>query len=272
MYKHYLITRFNLVLNNPMFESDKSGRSVQTESWLAGRFDLFDNYTIPSIKNQRCKDFTWLVLFDIDTPEKYRAKIAAYADDVPQFLPLYVASGFDVDGSLAEYIRKDSSEEFVITSRVDSDDLLHRDYIGLIQDRFVPLDNTFMTFRRGVQYTEETSIMRDYNYIKNHYATRLERRESVSTVMCNHTTIHKLGNLKIYSDRYMWIEILHRGNLRNYEKKLPMIYIENTLDKYGVELPHNRVNRFSWSYIKSLFYYLGKSSAESLRVGLRQMR
>lgn len=53
--QHFILTRFNLLLWNKA----KDGQMVRTTKWLEHRFSLFENYCIPSIKNQTCQDFEW---------------------------------------------------------------------------------------------------------------------------------------------------------------------------------------------------------------------
>ena len=84
--QHFILTRFNLLLWN----KDKKGSKVRTVKWLEHRFTLFEKYCLPSVKNQTCQDFEWIVLLDSSTPEKYKAKIADYQKECPQFIPVFV--------------------------------------------------------------------------------------------------------------------------------------------------------------------------------------
>lgn len=267
MFKHYLITRFNVILNNPTLELDKEGKETQTDAWLESRFDLFERYTLPSIKNQTCKNFTWIVLFYSGTPERYRAKIASYSAQVPQFTALFVDAGEDSTDRAKEFIKSDCSTEFIITSRIDNDDLIHREYLSRIQEVFEPRDNIFLCFRSGAQYTERGCVMRSFNYIKNHYFSRIELLTNLQTALCNHTTIHKLGELQIFDDRYMWIEIVHSSNLCNRERSLMQITIDDTAELFGTELKQSPVQRLSLSYLSGVIAYYCKIAIESLKYG-----
>ena len=48
--KHYLLTRFNLTFKE--WKTSKNGELVLTDKWLKNRFELFENYCLPSVKNQ----------------------------------------------------------------------------------------------------------------------------------------------------------------------------------------------------------------------------
>src|SRR5579871_5907063 len=68
--KHFLLTRFNVAA---------PGREQAIRlrpGWLAGRFDLFRKYCLPSVAGQTRQDFEWLVFFDDQTPEEYRCVIS----------------------------------------------------------------------------------------------------------------------------------------------------------------------------------------------------
>ncbi len=267
MFKHYLITRFNIVLDDPKLGVDKSGGAVQTDEWLELRFDLFERYTLPSVRNQSCSDFRWIVLFYSATPERFRKRIEQYRATMPQFVPIYVDAGVDAKSVVVDYIKANCREEFVITTRIDNDDVMHRDYLGRIQEVFEPRENIFLCFRSGAQYIEQGCVMRRFNYIKNHYFSRIEWMGSVDTALCNHTKIHKIGELVIYDDEYMWVEIVHSGNLCNREKRLMQTTIENTAEKFGVELEQSAVPYFSFGYLAGVISYYCKIAVESLKYG-----
>src|ERR1035437_616149 len=66
-YSHFIITQFNLrnfpLSNNYDYES--------WVEWTRKRIVLFKEYCLPSIINQSCKAFKWLLYFDTDTPEEF---------------------------------------------------------------------------------------------------------------------------------------------------------------------------------------------------------
>ena len=70
-FKHFIITLFNLKI----WKEDKTHRATQTADWLAQRFDLFERFCLPSVAHQTNKNFTWLCLFDKDTPTDMRQRI-----------------------------------------------------------------------------------------------------------------------------------------------------------------------------------------------------
>lgn len=74
MIYHYLLTRFNLAL----WIEDKNGAAIDREEWLKRRMALFETFCLPSVKNQSCQNFSWILLVDANTPAVYRERIKTY--------------------------------------------------------------------------------------------------------------------------------------------------------------------------------------------------
>lgn len=66
LFEHYLITRFNL----PIFFRLRNGNDVRgcDPKYLEERFRIFEEYCLPSVINQTCQNFKWIILFDNNTP------------------------------------------------------------------------------------------------------------------------------------------------------------------------------------------------------------
>ena len=88
MFKHYLITRFNL--RKPDWSVDKKNVAVLTDQWHDNRFEIFADYCFHSVKNQSNKNFEWLVFFDETTSSKYRQIIDSLKEQMPNFSPVFV--------------------------------------------------------------------------------------------------------------------------------------------------------------------------------------
>ena len=72
MFQHFVITRFNL--RDPALEKANGNKPLLDDKWMEDRLELFENYCLSSIKSQSELNFTWLVFFDISTPEVFRKK------------------------------------------------------------------------------------------------------------------------------------------------------------------------------------------------------
>ena len=88
-FQHFIITRFNL----PVF-AKKVNKAVKdsscSDAYLSKRFPIFEKYCFPSIKNQTCQDFKWLVLFDNHTPDKFKDWANRLHEEYDNFVPCYL--------------------------------------------------------------------------------------------------------------------------------------------------------------------------------------
>lgn len=125
-YSHLVITRFNV-------RTKFAGEAPPTAGWLADRFKLFDQFCWPSLRSQTNQNFTWLVLFDTETPQDFRKKIDSYAAQWSNFRPCYVDNwhALCLDTLVKPYL--DGDAQYLVTSRIDNDDALGREYINVVQ-------------------------------------------------------------------------------------------------------------------------------------------
>ena len=70
---HIITTRFNVPTEN--WAQTRAGHTALTDEWHEHRFELFQKYTFPSFKNQKNKNFVWLVFFYVNTKTKYQKLI-----------------------------------------------------------------------------------------------------------------------------------------------------------------------------------------------------
>ena len=124
--KHYLITRFNINLygSNPYKIKHKT-------DWMKQRIIEFEKWTAPSVLNQTETNFTWCIVFDPKTPICFIHQVKKIVEN--KNIAVWVSTSYDVT-SIAKHL--DTSLDFVITSRVDNDDILHTDYIKEIHKAF----------------------------------------------------------------------------------------------------------------------------------------
>jgi hypothetical protein len=135
MFKHFLFTRWNLldsqttIYNNPKIEDPGE--------WMKHRMELFDEHTLPSVMLQTNSNFTWLLAFDKKTPDWILSKYATF----PRIKVIFEYP--------ADWLRRELSEVFygyglpgdwLITSRLDNDDIILPEYIETVQSYF---DETF---------------------------------------------------------------------------------------------------------------------------------
>lgn len=217
-FEHYIITRFNL----PVF-SMKVNKAVTStacsDEYLSDRFPIFENYCLHSIKNQTCQDFKWLVLFDNNTPDKYKEWAGRLHKDYPNFIPCYldvkeyeelpqdylelyhkneehllrtdeghvelnemILHHVITPAFIREQIRKlsTSTPDYYITTRIDNDDAFHKDMVKFVQDRFkASPQKVIYDFPYLYKYVLNDGIVYRFILKNGHFSTLVEPGSSM---------------------------------------------------------------------------------------------
>ncbi len=216
----FFLTRFNILL----WKNDKEGASVRTSNWLDHRFSLFEKFCLPSIKNQTCQDFEWIVLFDSTTPERYLAKVEKYQKECPQFVPVFVEpqKGRYFADIFREAIAKRLNVKRVISTYLDNDDALNVRFVEDLRQRASSVtDGTFFYYDEGYQYYTEDRFLLQINYPRNHFVSVVEKgdQQSVKGIFGygRHYYIDAIKGAKIehVKTEPMWCEVVHQKNMLN---------------------------------------------------------
>jgi hypothetical protein len=201
--QRFVLTRF---AERTRFSSLKRDPLPLTSAWFERRFELFERYTLPSMKAQTEPDFTWLLCVDKDFPQ-VAERLQAYDSRIQivrQLTPL-----------------PESSKQAVLSLRLDSDDALAPKAIELLSDRIPAflqgsMDVASSSFVRGFRLNHNTGDV-FYTGTNSLFLARYERGESRGPgVMC---TMHHLYSSQwttdILTDPEMWIIVSHGGNVAN---------------------------------------------------------
>ena len=218
--QHFVLTRFNLRL----WRNDKEGRSVRTLEWLENRFTLFEKYCLPSLANQTCKEFEWIVLFDIKTPDNYKERIQRCQEICHQLIPVFVAQeeGRDFRQVFKNEVVKRLEGKRIITTYLDNDDALDIHFVEDLQKRVSNLSNGFFVFYlNGYQYFTEFGLLLRIRYRRNHFVSVVESADPVTIKTIygfgSHYYINKIPGAKIeyVKDTPLWCEVIHKRNMGN---------------------------------------------------------
>ena len=267
--QHFILTRFNLLLWN----KDKERKPVRTVKWLEHRFELFVNYCLPSVKNQTCKKFEWIVLFDSTTPERFKERIEEWQKECPQLKPIYVVPK---DGHLfAQVFREEvvrrlknsstseavntsattltcsaSVQEFngrVLTTYLDNDDALNVRFVEDLQKRVQALaDGTFIYYTNGYQYFTDHQYLMKKHYTRNNFVSVIESSipATVKTIygFGSHYYIDKIEGARIeyVKNLPMWSQVVHERNMGNdaYSIRVKMEKDSETLRRdFAIDKP-----------------------------------
>lgn len=282
-FQHYIITRFNISLNAQGY------CPVCTDEYLDYRFPLFERYCFPSVKAQSCQNFKWLVLFDAHTPERYLRRAETLHQSYPNFIPCYmnipeyelVGKDEDYDdiennprvqvaitAFLRRYIEQQCGErpDFYVTTRLDSDDALHRDMVASIQHR-VHTDSRKVAydFVYSYKYILSEGIVYRYLLKNGHFLTLVEpsTEELRSVLFCNHLHIDDFVKVEHIHQRPLQTELIHGGNVVNDFTELTiggLLYALLHFHKqdFGYQKIHHSYKRTFWimgSLVKQRFIH-----------------
>ncbi len=214
MFKHFLITRFNLRQTD--WTTNKNKKPVLTEEWHENRFQLFTDYCFPSVASQKNKNFEWIVFFDTTTPQKYKDVIATLQTKMSNFSPVFIDGMPLFLPSIHEEIEK-CNKDYIITSRIDNDDCISENYIEEIQKRFAKQDFMAIDFIDG--YTIQTSPDVKIGFRLDQYnpfISLIEKNNSPKTVWtARHSHWKREKNILQVRNVRIWASVIHQENKVN---------------------------------------------------------
>lgn len=182
---HFIITRYNLSLY-----SDKSIRDrikCSPDEWMEQRYELFTRFTLPSLQGQTCRNFTWIIFIDRQTPRHFREQLERVATSDMRIVELR--------GGQRDFLKKEiqNAKETVITSRIDNDDAWHKDFVKIIQTQYsrpTKLINFFGSYWLDLKgkrvYHHRWRWYYRFNQGIGNNPSMVERREDAKTVLAAH--------------------------------------------------------------------------------------
>ncbi|SHJ51737.1 glycosyltransferase [Flavobacterium haoranii] len=216
MFKHLLITRFNL--KNPEWKQlTKNNESLLDDSWMNERLELFANYCFPSVSNQTNQNFEWLLYFDVSTSENHKNKIAEIIGNKTNIKSFFIDGMPVFNESIIKYVEENISTEYLITSRIDNDDCIHKDFINEIQKHFDKQD--FLAIDNIEGYTlqiEPNFILGKKEHIFNPFISLIEKNDQPKTVWHYvHNMWKKEPRLIHVTEKRLWLSVIHGKNKVN---------------------------------------------------------
>lgn len=216
---HVITTRFNVPTK--VWTVTRDGQKPLSDAWLKDRFEIFRKYCLPSFKNQENQNFIWLVFFDTQTPQNYLDEIEGIQKDFPKFQPVFVN---DFDEMYTMALKTISTHfspetEYLISTDIDNDDLLHKNFISEIQRLFQPKHNFVIDLIRGLQLTKtlgNKAVANDFYMIANPFISLVENISDFGTVMKDkHLSYRNYPDYTYFDAEPRFIQFIHANNLVN---------------------------------------------------------
>ena len=234
-FNHFFLTKFNV----RSFQDLRPGCEPE---WLERRLNLFDQYCFPSVAHQSNQNFQWLVFFDLDTPEPFKQRIANYVHQWKNFIPVYLDCPLpygqfpdQVRAVVRDYIPADC--EYLITTWLDNDDAIHKDYVQMIQDNFNQQDGETLNFIFGYPLAEG-KLYFDFE-VANHFISLIEKYtpDAFNTCLCRpHKELYEVcQSAKKILCKPAWIEVVHGSNYMNVYRRGFRVPTGAILDDFSIQ-------------------------------------
>lgn len=182
MFKHYLITGFNLRVG--IWKETKNNEQLLTDEWMDNRVWLFENFCFPSVVAQKNKTLEWLLYFDTNTKEVYKTRILELVNKQPNFRVFIVDAMPLFKPELLNYIKEETKGiQFLITTRIDNDDSIHIDFINEVQKQFNQQEYRAIDFIKGYSMQiEPRYVLGKKDQLFNAFISLIEKNEKRKTV------------------------------------------------------------------------------------------
>jgi hypothetical protein len=215
----FLLTRFNPAVS---YGSEDLGINPE---WLDHRFELFEKICLPSVASQSEKNYQWLLLVSDRTPPKFVKRLMADLAFVSSPTAILLVTEYSEHFFAAAIAnRLGRAVNRVVSTRLDNDDAIARDYLAHVRDEAgrLPGNGDFViNFRQGCQVARDGIFPRDAPLnpflsvvsspakLRTAFATHHGRMNSVGKVIDKHG-----GNAN-------WIQVIHPRNVLNrlHERK-----------------------------------------------------
>ncbi|GGZ70101.1 glycosyltransferase [Algibacter mikhailovii] len=233
MFKHFLVTRFNLKKSD--WKTNKNNKDVLTDEWHRNRFKLFTDYCFPSVVAQTNTNFDWIVFFDTSTKEEFRTIVSNLAKEFPNFKPIYI-DGMDLYLPAVQDYVKDFDEDFIITTGIDNDDCISKHFIEEIQKKFDKQEFMALDFVDGYTIQTQSNIKvgkKLHQY--NPFISLFERNVNPKTIRDrSHRNWKKEKNVLQVRDVKIWSSVIHAENKVNEFTGYGHVNIEDFFESFKI--------------------------------------
>jgi hypothetical protein len=196
---------------------------------------LFREFCLPSILNQTYKGFTWLLYFDVDTPQEFNE----FLNELNSFTFIKICYSKGYEGfnlTYTEEVKKivGKSVKWIITTRMDNDDCLHKDAIKIIQNNFVEKHKFLISLASGYVLNISDRMLSHYFYPMSPFLSLIETTDneigcvfekghtkwdslqiSISKEIWLNCFNKKARKSQIILNGPLWVQTVHGGNISN---------------------------------------------------------
>lgn len=210
---HVLVTRFNLP--SPGLQDMIRAQ----EGWLRDRVVLFARYCVPSVEYQTRRDFSWIVYFDPASPSWLRQAMTPHIEK-NSFTPVYreSVSRTEMLDDIRQRVCGGRIEGDLITTNLDNDDALSRDFIARIQSAEPSSATTAIYVKNGIVRAGKRVYALEYR--RNAFVSvRTPWNDPQATCWSEwHTNLEDFMPVVEIDGPPGWMQVVHGSNVSNRTK------------------------------------------------------
>lgn len=209
----FLLTRFNPVVS---YASDDIGVDP---AWLSHRFELFERVCLPSVAGQSERNYRWILLVSDRTPPRFMARLMEDLARVSSPSTVLLVREYSDQFFNAAILRHLSrSVDRVVSTRLDNDDGIARDYLEQVREQaeLLPENGDFViNFRQGCQVAHDGIFPR--NASLNPFLSVVSSPDKLHTAFAtHHGRMNRVGPvIDKKGGNAHWIQLIHARNALN---------------------------------------------------------
>lgn len=260
---HILITRFNLDYNDRV----PKNLGLQPNEWLEHRVELFFDFCYPSIINQSNKGFQWWVYFDSKTPKSTLDEIKKR--DFNNIIQIKLCDSWgDFRGDILRDLNTlPKNYDYLINSRIDSDDALGKDTIKKTQEYAKKVvDNNpergafSINPLKGIVFEKESGMFFSKKLKSNPFLSLVIPKDesNLSVFTYQHQQVQDETKYFDLKGNDFWLQVVHGKNWLNRISGRPFILSKEAQKRlFNCEYNSNRnsLSQFVkayWGYLKRM--------------------
>lgn len=247
--KHYILTPFNIGIYKHFRRISRHTGTFTPDSWMEWRINIFRNFTLPSVVNQTCQDFKWVIVLDSRTPKKYLDDITSIDYDN---LVFKLVDSENPYGDTKIWNSTVPDGDFLsLSTRLENDDAIHQDFVKNTQKLCdQPFDKMiFIKPGFGYMFNMPRWELRYINYPDPTINSLAEMPgKHVSMNNFNHSRLPNHIKQRHLPQKPFWIINVHKGSWSQTWPKKGVLGGKTLIEEYsGKEVVLEKLKEFNIS-------------------------
>lgn len=204
---HVIVTRFNL-------PSEGAERLIRAQDgWLRDRVELFEKYTVPSVREQTTKNLQWIIYFDPESPVWLLDRLQPLVDE-HLFTPLYREAVDWQDLAADAKAISGGRAAMLVTTNLDNDDALAVNFVERIQAAVQPGRREALFVSYGLIRSGTRTYLREDRH--NAFCSVAEPWDGAQTAWRDwHIMLDKHMPSRSLDGAPGWLQVVHARNVSN---------------------------------------------------------